>query len=202
VLYTDGLTDAYAPECILTPEDVAWALQPCRARPAAEIARAVPAALLGSNGRDARDDMALLVLSVPADGAAPHRRVLVHLRAETDAVPTARRAVQELEPALEPELFEKVALLVSELVTNSVRHASAPDSATIELRADAFGDRVRVEVSDRGPGFEPRRRTVGERSASGWGLYLVDQLSDRWGVSRTGGTTVWLEIDRGAAQPR
>jgi serine phosphatase RsbU (regulator of sigma subunit)/anti-sigma regulatory factor (Ser/Thr protein kinase) len=202
VLYTDGLTDAYAPECILTPEDVAGALQRCRARPASEIARSVPAALLGSNGRDARDDMALLVLSVPADGAAPHRRVLVHLPVETDAVPTARRAIKELERALEPELFEKVALLVSELVTNAVRHASAPDSATIELRAEAFGDRVRVEVSDRGPGFEPRRRTVGERSASGWGLYLVDALSDRWGVSRTGGTTVWLEIDRGVPQPR
>jgi anti-sigma regulatory factor (Ser/Thr protein kinase) len=202
VLYTDGLTDAYAPERILTPEDVAGALQPCRARPAAEIARAVPAVLLGSNGRQARDDMALLVLSVPPIDAGPHKGVLVHLRVETDAVPTARRAIKELEPSLEPELFEKVALLVSELVTNAVRHASAPASATIELRAEAFGDRARVEVSDRGPGFEPRRRTVGETSPSGWGLYLVDQLSDRWGVSRTGGTTVWLEIDRGVPQPR
>jgi hypothetical protein len=105
VLYTDGLTDAYAPERILTPEDVAGALEPCRARPAAEIARAVPAALLDSNGRQARDDMALLVLSFPA--TAPQQRILVRLRVETDAVPTARRAIKDLEPALEPELFEK-----------------------------------------------------------------------------------------------
>ena len=54
---------------------------------------------------------------------------------------------------------------------------------------------MRVEVADRGPGFDPR--LADDRAGSGWGLYLVDQLADRLGVSRTDGTTVWFEIDLG-----
>ena len=59
-----------------------------------------------------------------------------------------------------------------------------------------FDDRVRVEVTDHGPGFEARARDPSTQHESGWGLYLVDQLSDRWGVSRTDGTAAWFEIDR------
>jgi anti-sigma regulatory factor (Ser/Thr protein kinase) len=81
-------------------------------------------------------------------------------------------------------------------VTNSIRHAAAPAQTSIELKAEALPDRVRVEVSDRGAGFEPTRRPPARQSASGWGLYLVDQLSDRWGVMRNGTTRVWFEIDR------
>jgi serine phosphatase RsbU (regulator of sigma subunit)/anti-sigma regulatory factor (Ser/Thr protein kinase) len=195
VLYTDGLTDAYAPERVLTQADLAAALEPCRGQPASEIAREVARTLLGVNGRQPRDDIALLVLNIPA-GSTPEKQVLVRLPVEVGAVPMARRAIRELEPKLERVLFANVALLVSELVTNSVRHAQTPASASIELQATVFADRVRVEVCDRGPGFEPMWRTASQTRASGWGLYLVDQLSDRWGVSRTGGTSVWLEIDR------
>jgi hypothetical protein len=56
---------------------------------------------------------------------------------------------------------------------------------------------VRVEVGDLGPGFDPGPRDLDRESPSGWGLYLVDQLADRWGVTRAGGTRVWFEIDRG-----
>jgi anti-sigma regulatory factor (Ser/Thr protein kinase) len=66
----------------------------------------------------------------------------------------------------------------------------------VELRATVYPDRVRVEVADHGPGFEPQPRGPDQESRSGWGLYLVDQLSDRWGVSRTDGTAAWFEIDR------
>jgi anti-sigma regulatory factor (Ser/Thr protein kinase) len=85
---------------------------------------------------------------------------------------------------------------VSELVTNSIRHAHTPAWASIDLLATAFADRVRVEVGDHGPGFDPRPPDPDRDSPSGWGLYLVDQLADRWGVSRTDGNRVWFEIDR------
>jgi anti-sigma regulatory factor (Ser/Thr protein kinase) len=204
VLYTDGLTDAYAPARIVTPADLVAALEPCGGRPAADIASHVAHTLLGVNGEQPRDDIALLVLRVPPVPAEQEQEqeqeVVVRLSGEVDAVPMARRAIQEL--ALDPELLENVSLLVSELVTNSIRYAHTPEEASVQLRATVFRDRVRVEVADHGPGFEPRPRGPDRHSRSGWGLYLVDQLSDRWGVSRTDGTAAWFEIDRDIdAQP-
>jgi serine phosphatase RsbU (regulator of sigma subunit)/anti-sigma regulatory factor (Ser/Thr protein kinase) len=196
VLYTDGLTDAYAPARILTPADLVAALEPCGGLPAAEIASHVAQTLLGVNGGQPRDDIALLVLRVPPAAAAPEQEVLVRLSGEVDAVPKARQAIAELAPQLDAELLETVSLLVSELVTNSIRYARTPEEASVVLRAMVFPELVRVEVADHGPGFEPSPRGPDEQSRSGWGLYLVDQLSDRWGVSRTDGTAAWFEIDR------
>jgi anti-sigma regulatory factor (Ser/Thr protein kinase) len=202
VLYTDGLTDAYAPARIFTPADLVAALEPCGGQPAADIASHVAQTLLGVNGEQPRDDIALLVLRVPPAAAAPEREVVLRLSGEVDAVPMARRAIADLAPNLDAQLLENVSLLVSELVTNSIRYAHTPEEASVELRARVFPELVRVEVADHGPGFEPRPRGPDEHSRSGWGLYLVDQLSDRWGVSRTDGTAAWFEIDRDIdAQP-
>ena len=196
VLYTDGLTDAYAPARIFTPADLVAALAPCGGLPAADITGHVAHTLLGVNGEQLRDVIALLVLRVPPAVIGPEREVVVGLSGEVDAVPTARRAIQELAPLLGVELLENVSLLVSELVTNSIRYAHTPTEAAVELRATVYPDRVRVEVADHGPGFEPQPRGPDQESRSGLGLYLVDQLSDRWGVSRTDGTAAWFEIDR------
>jgi len=98
------------------------------------------------------------------------KEVVVRLAGEADAVPAARRAVQELDPELDPELLTSVSLLVSELVTNSIRHAETTTPASIELQARVLADRVRVEVRDRGPGFEPKPQAPHRRSRSGWGL--------------------------------
>ena len=196
VLYTDGLTDAYAPEQNLTQADLIAALEPCHGRPAGEITREVADALLGTNGRKPRDDIALLVLRIPPAAVTPLKEVVVRLAGEASAVPAARRAVQELETELDPELLTNVGLLVSELVTNSVRHAETTTPASIELKARVFADRVRVEVRDHGPGFEPQAAGAAPEKPVGLGLYLVDQLSDRWGVTRDDGTGAWFEIDR------
>ncbi len=196
VLYTDGLTDAYAPRRSVTPADVEAALRPHGGRPASEITSAVTRTLLGVDGEQPRDDIALLVLRVPPTAVPPERELVVTLSGELEAVPAARRALQELAPVLEPALLENMSLLVSELVTNSIRYARTPASASVELRASVFDDRVRVEVTDHGPGFEARARDPSTQHESGWGLYLVDQLSDRWGVSRVDGTAAWFEIDR------
>ena len=83
-------------------------------------------------------------------------------------------------------------LLVTEVVTNSVRHAGAD---AVELAVSVDPKRVRVEVSNPGAPFKPRSRE--EAEDPGWGLFLVDELSDAWGVSGdSAGQLVWFEISR------
>ena len=89
-------------------------------------------------------------------------------------------------------------LLVSELVTNSVRHAGLGEGSRISLHIESRPEVVRVEVTDPGSGFVPDMRAITIAQESGWGLYLVDELADRWGVDAVGGTHVWFEIDRKA----
>lgn len=92
---------------------------------------------------------------------------------------------------LDPDLDHTVSLLATELVTNSVRHAAASSDIRIEaVLADGF---ARVEVLDRGSGFDPEVR----HSVNGFGLRLVDKLASRWGVEvEEDGTRVWFEVDR------
>ncbi|MDP9341919.1 MAG: ATP-binding protein [Actinomycetota bacterium] len=123
----------------------------------------------------------------------------VHLRSTTDSPAEARDALRGLSRELPQPLVEDIRLLVSELVTNSVRHAGLGPEATIRLRADILPDRVRVEVTDPGPGFEPGQESPNIYQDSGWGLYLVGQVATRWGVELDEATKVWFEIDRETA---
>ena len=86
-------------------------------------------------------------------------------------------------------------IVVSELVTNAIRHGGAkePDE---EVRLDAaFLDGVlRIEVTDPGPGFEPGGH--GPRADGGYGLHLLERLSARWGVAGSSPVTVWVELAR------
>lgn len=87
-------------------------------------------------------------------------------------------------------------LLVSEIVTNAVVHPDVDPSGEIELRARIDGDAVRIEVSDAGPGFVPVARDP-RRLSGGYGLYLLEKASARWGVTGTPRTTVWFEVPAG-----
>jgi anti-sigma regulatory factor (Ser/Thr protein kinase) len=113
----------------------------------------------------------------------------------TDAVPMARRALDVLRKRLSASVFDDARLLLSELVTNSVRHGDLTPAQTIHVRAAVRGGTLRVEVTDEGRGFTLRPRTASSAEDSGWGLYLVAQVADRWGVSSDGGSSVWFEID-------
>ncbi len=118
------------------------------------------------------------------------------LRPTPGAVPDARRALDALDEEVSARTLEDLRLLVSELVTNSVRHAGLKEMQTIELKVKLLPDTVRVEVNDQGTGFEPTPRSASSEDQSGWGLYLVSRLADRWGVSSDGVTRVWFELTR------
>jgi hypothetical protein len=84
------------------------------------------------------------------------------------------------------------------VTTNAVRHgtrASGAD-ATIRLRVGIQDDTVRVEVHDRGPGFQHVPRGPQAEQGSGWGVHFVHTLTDRWGAGRdeTGAWVVWFEM--------
>jgi anti-sigma regulatory factor (Ser/Thr protein kinase) len=110
-----------------------------------------------------------------------------------DAPSTARQALRRFHPELSPELMQTLALLTSELVSNAVRHAHAQSVAFL---CQVLPSHVRVEVTDEGPGFVPRRPPSDPDRAHGWGLYLVEELASRWGVAAVPGTRVWFELDR------
>src|SRR5829696_10171320 len=119
-------------------------------------------------------------------------------RGGATAARCARRAVrEELKDALPQRRLADVELLVSELATNSVRHAGCDDSAELSMEAAVEGDRVLVQLYDPGHGFEEHTPTPPARgSAGGYGLVLLDRLSDRWGVQRENGFSVWFEVHR------
>lgn len=112
------------------------------------------------------------------------------------AAQTAREAADAYCRGLPGWIREDVRLLVSELVTNSVRHAEVGAADTISLRFAVDDRRMRVAVSDFGPGFEPRLTVAPQDAESGYGLYLVDRIADCWGVTRERSTCVWFEIER------
>jgi anti-sigma regulatory factor (Ser/Thr protein kinase) len=107
----------------------------------------------------------------------------------------ARRSVVRSLDRLDPRILSRVRLLVSELVANSVRHARLTPTDRIRVKVRQDPGHVRVVVTDPGGGFEPPRPRPDPGSTSGWGLYLVDRLADRWGVQAGDDTRVWFELN-------
>jgi anti-sigma regulatory factor (Ser/Thr protein kinase) len=112
---------------------------------------------------------------------------------DLSAPANARRAVERFGDALDPGVLPDVKLLVSELITNSVKYGGE-GAVELILRSDD-PRHVHVEVVDQGVGFVPTARDRPKTEPGGWGLHLVEALTQRWGV-REGSTHVWFEIDR------
>jgi anti-sigma regulatory factor (Ser/Thr protein kinase) len=129
-------------------------------------------------------------------------QVQLQLGRDPRAPAEARAAVssQLSEMDVEPARVQTVVLLVSEVVSNAVRHSSAPPDAPITLSSAVQSGIVRVDVTDAGEGFTPRPRDP-ERLGEGYGLYLLEKAARAWGVERVGGTTVWFEVEL-AAEPQ
>jgi anti-sigma regulatory factor (Ser/Thr protein kinase) len=118
------------------------------------------------------------------------------LAADMSAPHAARCALQACSDHVNEEVLERGRIVVSELVTNSVRHARLAPAQLIELRVSARRELLRVEVSDDGEGFNPvARRPHPHQPAGGWGLWVVAELADRWGVDYSHSTRVWCEFE-------
>jgi anti-sigma regulatory factor (Ser/Thr protein kinase) len=115
-------------------------------------------------------------------------RRTVRLPADARAATEARRLLTPVVEKLTPDRRADVLLLATELVTNAFRHGSPPISLTIDRQEGA----LRVEVEDAGDGRPAREPDPGP--AGGWGLLLVEEAADRWGVV-DGSTNVWFEVD-------
>ncbi|MET8831114.1 ATP-binding protein [Streptomyces sp. NPDC004610] len=114
--------------------------------------------------------------------------------ADPGAVRTARAQVREQLRAWSLEnLSDLAALLVSELVTNALRHATGPVGLRLSRRGGLPG-MLLVEVSDSLPDL-PTERAPDPEDESGRGLLLVASSADRWGTRPDdSGKTVWFEL--------
>lgn len=123
-----------------------------------------------------------------------------HLRLFVDdgpnAAAAARRALTSLQPDLGDRLYADAALLISELVTNSVRHSHQDSGTAIALDLDLEDGELRVAVTDRGPGFDPDAHGPDYENGTGFGLHLLKSMARRWGVETNGATRVWFELGR------
>lgn len=124
------------------------------------------------------------------------RTIQVRLAPSRAAPATARGALAPLGATVDEETLESTVLLVSELVTNAVRHAGLQSDEWIDLFVDASPERVSVRVTDPGSGIARPPPLPRAERPSGWGLFLVGQIADRWGIERDEDTLVWFEIDR------
>jgi two-component sensor histidine kinase len=106
----------------------------------------------------------------------------------------ARTWLQSRVTWLPEEAHKQLMLLASELVTNAVRHGGAGEGERIGVAVWATDGGVGVEVTDAGPGFTPADRGGPLEEPGGWGLVLVEKMSERWGVVRDQRTHVWFEL--------
>jgi anti-sigma regulatory factor (Ser/Thr protein kinase) len=97
---------------------------------------------------------------------------------------------------LDGSLAQTMILLVSEVVTNAVRHSEGDAAAPIGFVASFGESTIRVTVTDAGEGFVARPRERGS-TRDGYGLYLLEKAATRWGVESNGDTQVWFELARG-----
>lgn len=109
------------------------------------------------------------------------------LKPNKDAPRISRSRLAEIRSELEPR-YDDVALVVTELVSNSVRHSG---DGEVRVSVWASNDRIRLEVSDSGPGFDASQPRNG-----GMGLDIVSEVADLWGVDQREACTVWVEMTR------
>ena len=118
------------------------------------------------------------------------------LAPDLDAPAAARRALDGFGGPLEDDVIERSALVVTEVVTNSVTHAGLTAAQPIDLNIQALAGCLRIEVTDEGAAaFDPVVTLPYPGQHSRRGFWMVDQLTDRWGVDFSRSTRVWCEFD-------
>jgi len=123
----------------------------------------------------------------------------LHVHATLPALPLSARAAREvmrpLEPSLHPDAWGNLQLLITELVTNGVRHGAQGEA--IEIEATLERQTVTVRVRNRASGSGSLPEIVDQEAGveGGLGLVLLDRLSNRWGMSAGDPVEVWFELD-------
>jgi anti-sigma regulatory factor (Ser/Thr protein kinase) len=122
--------------------------------------------------------------------AAPIEFVETYPSSTTAPSRARHRMVEVLHDCGAAAVADDAALMVSELVTNAVRHGAGE----VTMHVGLAPDKLVVEVHDHGAEM-PHLRTA---DLGGWGLHIVDRLSTRWGVKETGraGKATWFELAR------
>ncbi|RKQ91229.1 anti-sigma regulatory factor (Ser/Thr protein kinase) [Solirubrobacter pauli] len=105
----------------------------------------------------------------------------------------ARQLMERLDAELPESTLDDARLLVSELVANAVEHV--PGDGAVEVRVDLADGRLRIEVTNDGPGFTYVPRAGNARDERGWGLHFTGLVANRWGIEENP-TVVWFELDR------
>src|SRR3954451_11092633 len=194
LLYTDGVTDA-SREGDRFGDDRLTALtrELNPALRASELAETIEHTAVAHAAFQPQDDMALVVVQVPLEFV---RAAQFDLGGGPEAIGRARAAVAEfVGDSVGPQRLYDLQLLVSEVVTNAVRHGGARQGEHVDLRLALTDDQVRLEVRDPGPGFhDVTPELPASDRGGGYGLYLVDLFATDWGVTGAEGTCVWFEV--------
>jgi PAS domain S-box-containing protein len=202
LLYTDGVTDAARDGDRLGDERLRQLVRGFgHDLPASVMAETIEESAVAHADYQPQDDMALVAVQVPETFVSASQ---FNVGGGPEAIGRARNVVVEfLERELEPERVYDIQLLVSEVVTNAVRHGGARHGEQVDVRIALTAERVRLEVRDPGPGFHdmaPPELPDSDRGG-GYGLYLVDLYASDWGVSDSEGTCVWFELPRAGSGP-
>ena len=117
------------------------------------------------------------------------------LEADPGAVSEARTwAAAVTRGLLDSDQAHSLRLIISEIVTNALRHGA--EGERIDLAVTPKPEFLCVQVTDDGPGLAPRPRALETDDDGGFGLFFVEQLARRWGVTRENRRTrVWFELD-------
>ncbi len=135
-----------------------------------------------------------IAFNAEAGAAAPQ---VWFLPSEPASAGVLRRELRALLGSLPPAQLDDVVLTASEVIANAVLHGAGPITVWVWPGRHA----LRVEVTDVGSGTPQLREAVDRQDGGGRGLFIVDEIADRWGVlpSELGpGKTVWFEIDSAA----
>ncbi|RGD58937.1 ATP-binding protein [Kitasatospora xanthocidica] len=131
------------------------------------------------------------------------RMFVARLSSRAESTPLARYLLQAYLSGLPSgdRYRDTAELLLGELFANAVQHSDGPDDCHIEVRFALTGSRLRLEVHDAGSG-RPSVRTAAPDDEHGRGLYLVNELAERWGCASRPygiGKFLWAHIAPAAA---
>jgi anti-sigma regulatory factor (Ser/Thr protein kinase) len=119
-------------------------------------------------------------------------KVVLEFRRDESAPGAARQALEAALQGFEHERGYYARLLISELVSNSVKYGG---DGPVRVEIEPIASGVHVEVIDCGPGFTAAPRDTDTDRVGGWGLVLVDELASRWGKDPDA-CRVWFEVAR------